>query len=72
MVELKAVGRGHPAHKKQVLADLGRTGMKLGYWINFGESSDERWHHADHRRRVMSPSPWPVAPLPVAPLPVGL
>ncbi len=57
MVELKAVGRGHPAHKKQVLADLGRTGMKLGYWINFGESSDERWHHADHRRRVMSPSP---------------
>ena len=38
IVELKAVERVHPAHKKQVRTYMRLTGMKLGYLLNFGES----------------------------------
>jgi hypothetical protein len=31
MAELKSVERFHPAHQKQVLADLRLTGIKLRY-----------------------------------------
>ncbi len=38
IVELKAVEKVHPSHKKQVLTYLRLTGMKLGYLLNFGEA----------------------------------
>jgi GxxExxY protein len=36
IVELKSFEKVHPAHKKQVLAYLRLTGMKLGYLLDFG------------------------------------
>ena len=38
ILELKSVETTSRAHKKQVLAYLKLTGMKLGYLLNFGES----------------------------------
>ena len=38
IVELKAVEKVHPAHKKQLLTYLRLTGMKLGYLLNFGDA----------------------------------
>lgn len=37
IVELKAVERPNPAHKKQLLTYLKLSGLKLGYLLNFGE-----------------------------------
>jgi GxxExxY protein len=38
MVELKSVKNVYPAHKRQVLIYVRRTGMKLGALLNFGEN----------------------------------
>jgi GxxExxY protein len=37
-VELKSIERVTPAHKKQLLTYLYLTGLKLGYYLNFGEA----------------------------------
>ena len=38
IVELKSVEKVHPAHKKQLLAYLRLTWLRLGYLLNFGEA----------------------------------
>ena len=38
IVELKSAEKMHPAHKQQLRTYLRRTGMKLGYLLNFGEA----------------------------------
>jgi len=38
IVELKSVEKVHPAHKKQLLAYLKLTSLRLGYLFNFGEA----------------------------------
>jgi GxxExxY protein len=38
IVKLKSVETIHPAHKKQLMTYLRRTGLKLGYLLNFGEA----------------------------------
>ena len=38
ILELKSVEKITNAHKKQSLTYLKRTGMKLGYLLNFGEA----------------------------------
>ena len=37
ILELKSVEKISPAHKKQLLTYLKRTGTKLGFLLNFGE-----------------------------------
>ena len=37
IIELKAVERVSPVHKKQLLTYLKLTGLKLGYLLNFGD-----------------------------------
>ncbi len=38
IAELKSVERISPAHKKQVLNYLRLTGIRFGYFLNFGEA----------------------------------
>jgi len=38
IIELKSVEKVHPAHKKQLLTYLRLTGMKLGYFLDFGDA----------------------------------